>query len=355
MTRPRIVLAYGGSLAGAAAIASLREATGADIVTLTLDLGQGLELEQARDQAIAGGALRAHVHDGRAELANELILPALRAGALGPAGGPRAVAITRPLIVQHLVAAARMERATSVAHGALGADRACFDRLLPGLAPDLTHVAVADLGPMPSAPGPTIDANLWGRTVTYPAPADGWHVPPSAVYTRTSEPAACAAHAAIVEIAFEQGVPTAINGVPLDFAELVEVVDTIAGDHGIGRFDLVARDSVMRQIAEAPAALVLSTAMAELVQSAMAPALAALWRQLSPAYADLVDQGRWFSSARQALDAFNASAAAALTGTVRLLIVQGACRVVGRQTAVADGVHARLRCEHERHDKQRDH
>ena len=321
----RLVVAYGGSLEGAAAISSLAHALEADVATLTLDLGQGVDLEQVRDQARAAGARRAHVVDARRELAGTILRPALTAGAFE--AGPRAVAVTRPVIAAHLVAVARMEGAAEVAHGASGADRVRVERLIADLAPELTVHAIADANPESAAPG--IDQNLWGRTVTMSGPADQWELAPSDAFTRTSEPHTCAAQPAIVEIAIERGVPVAVNGVPLDIDELVEVVDTIAGDHGVGRFDQASRSA--RALVEAPAAAVLSAAIAELASASFDREMLALRGQMAQAYAALIDEGRWNTPARAALDAFTAASSELLSGAVRLLLLRGACRVVGRR------------------------
>ncbi len=333
MTTSPVVLAFGGSVAAGSGIAPLAIRAGAPVVTLTLDLGQRLDLEQVRDQALAAGAIRAHVIDARREFAREVILPALTAGALTD-GGTDAVVLSRPLIARHLVAVARMEQATLIAHGARGDDRVAFERLLQALAPDLTTLALADLPALAADEEPHVSSNLWGRTVTLTSD-DTWTVPPAGLYVRTTEPSKCAAQSAVVEIALERGVAVAVNGVPLEFEELVEVVDTIAGDHGIGRVDrTTGRGPRLRQIIEAPASEVLGMAVTELAQAALEPAVLALRRQMAPAYASLITQGLWVSPARTALDAFTAVCAHALTGVVRLQLTRGACRVVGRRVGV---------------------
>ncbi len=154
-------------------------------------------------------------------------------------------------------------------------------------------------------------------------------MPASSTFTRTSEPHACAAQPAIVEITVDRGVPTAVNGVPLDIDELIEVVDTIAGDHGVGRFNRAT--GATRAIVEAPAAVVLSTAIAELAATSFDRELLDLRGQLARAYAALIDEGRWHTPAREALDAFTTASAGRLSGVVRLLLLRGACRVVGRR------------------------
>jgi argininosuccinate synthase len=325
--RKRLVVAYGGSLDGAAAVSLL--AHEADVATLTLDLGQGMDLEQVRDQARAAGARRAHVVDARRELAGQILRPALTAGAFE--AGPRAIAVTRPVIAAHLVAVARMEDATEVAHGASGADRARIERLIADLAPELTIHALADTSR--EAAAPRIDQNLWGRTVTIGGPADQCEQAPSDAFTRTSEPHTCAAQPAIVEIAIERGVPVAVNGVPLDIDELVEVVDTIAGDHGVGRFDQASGSA--RALVEAPAAAVLSAAIAELASASFDRDMLALRGQMAQAYARLIDEGRWHTPARAALDAFTAASSGQMSGAVRLLLLRGACRILGRRVGAA--------------------
>ena len=331
----RLVVAYGGSLDGAAACATLARRLGADLSTLTLDLGQGIDLEQVRDQARAAGADRAHIVDARRELAGQILRPALTAGAFE--ASPRAISVTRPLIAAHLVAVARMEGATNVAHGSRGGDRDRFERLIADLAPELTIHAIADDGGDETV-APQINQNLWGRTVTMSHPADPWSLAPSGAYTRTSEPHTCSAQPAIVEIAIERGVPVAVNGVPLDIDELVEVIDTIAGDHGVGRYDHASASS--RALVEAPAAAVLSAAITELASASFDRDMLGLRAQMAQAYGALIDEGRWHTPARAALDAFTAASADRLSGAVRLLLLRGACRVVGRRLGVpvAEGV-----------------
>lgn len=326
----RIVLAFGGSRDAADAIARLRAAIGGEVVTVTLDLGQGSDLEQARDVAIAAGAARAHVVDARREFAGEVIGPALAAGAFGAEAGPLAVAASRPLIAKHLAAVARMEQATLVAHGACGQDGVRIEQLLADVSPELTVMAAADTR---AAVTPVIDNNLWGRTLTCGPDGDTWEVPPARLFTRTTEPAACQAQPAVVEIGIERGRPVAVNGVPMEPEELIEVVDTIAGDHGVGRIDRATiRGGVAhRELVEAPAAAVLELAMRDLSDAMLDRTLVALRRQLAPVYASLIQEGRWYSQARVALDAFTDASVQQLTGTVRLLLVRGACRVVGRQ------------------------
>ena len=290
---------------------------------MTLDLGQGADLEQIAADARHHGALRAHVVDAREAFAADVLLPALRAGATG-AAGVRAAALARPAIVKALVDIAKMEGATRVAHGASGDDRRAMDLLLSELAPDLSVVGVAADSGVPSEPA--VAANLWGRTVTVPSGVDPETLPASLLYQRTSQPAACQALPATVELTFERGLPVAVNGIAMPFVEIVEVVETIAGDHGVGRSDTPLASGV-REITEAPAAVTLGLALAEIERTTLAPRLAALKASLSWAYAAAIDDGAWFSTSRTALDAFVAAASADVSGVVRVQLFRGECRV----------------------------
>jgi argininosuccinate synthase len=246
------------------------------------------------------------------------VRPSLAAGAFDGSAHP--IAVVQPVIARHLVAVARMEGAEHVAHGASGEDRARLETLVSSLAPDLVMHALHE-----SAAGDGISQHLWARTVAVAPSAAA----PANAYSRTAEPAACAAHPAVVDIAFDRAVPVAVNGVALELDALIEVVDTIAGDHGVGRSEARLPDGT-RMIIEAPAAVVLATAARELADAGLPQDLRALRQQTADAYGQLVADGKWHTPTRAALDAFTASVAAALTGSVRLSLAAGECVVLGR-------------------------
>ena len=333
-----LVLAFGGRPETAAAIRPLADATGAQVVTVTLDLGQGEDLAQISAEALAAGAVRAHVVDARERFGAEVLQPALRAGATSEVAGIRAAALARPVVAAVLAEVAAMERATRVAHGATGTDRKALNRLLHDLNPALSVVPLPSHGARDAA-APRIAANLWGRTVVLAPPADLWTTLPPSLFARTSEPAACAAHEAVVDLTFERGQPVAVNGIAMTFAEIVEVVDTIAGDHAVGRTEVMEGSPAARrrEVVEAPAALTLAAALADLERAALDPDTAALKRQILPHYTAFIDEGGWFSPARRACDALLESAATAISGTVRVMLFRGACRVVGRQIDASAG------------------
>ncbi|HEX7087307.1 MAG TPA: argininosuccinate synthase domain-containing protein [Vicinamibacterales bacterium] len=325
MTAPPLVFAFDPSTPDASLRDLVRRA--GPVAALTLDLGGGDDLEAVRDRALGAGALRAHVIDARSELAAEVVGPALAAGALSPPVNP--VALALPVMVRRLVEVARIEGAVTIGHALEGPDALVLERLVRSLAPDLAIV-----GPGPDAPAQATRAfaTLWGRAVRFDAAAA-----PARLFTRTRDPGARPSETAVVEIAIEAGVPVAVNGIALALDELIEVVGTIAGDHGVGRFDHRSGDAapVMRAIIEAPAAVVLADAVEALAAVTLDPLSLSLRRQLAPAYAGLLTDGHWHTPARTALDAFTAASAAAIAGTVALQLSEGACRVTACRPAAA--------------------
>ena len=228
----RIVLAYSGGLDTSVAIPWLREKFDAEVITMTLDLGQGLELASIRERALAAGAVRAHVIDAREEFVREYILPALQAGAVYEDRYPLATALGRPLMARHLVEIARMEGATAIAHGCTGVDndQVRLEASIRALDPSLSVIAAAQVwtcdgrtrsrvraaAPRAGAgPGRTpysIDTNLWGRAIASGGLEDAWVEPPEDIYTLTRSPQESPDEPAYVELDFEAAcrcVPTA--------------------------------------------------------------------------------------------------------------------------------------------------
>jgi argininosuccinate synthase len=354
----RIVLAYSGGLDTSIAIAWLAEKYGAEVVAVTLDIGQGRELTDVRERALAVGATRAHVLDVREEFARDYILPALQAGALYEDEYPLATALSRPLIARKLVDVARMEGTTIVAHGCNGKanDELRLELGVKALDPSITVLAPARTWgmtreqeleyararkiPIPSTiDSPyTVDTNLWGRSIERGVLEDTWQESPEDIYTLTRSPRVCPDEPAYVEIEFEAGVPVKANGIEMGLIELIESVETIAGAHGVGRIDMVenATSGVKsREIYEAPAAVVLHTAHNELEKLVIPRDLERLAHDLGRAYADLAYNGRWFSTTREAIDAFMSTIQPRVAGAVRLKLFKGDCRVVGRRSPMA--------------------
>ena len=255
----RIVLAYSGGLDTSVAIPWLAEKYQAEVVAVTLDLGQGKELDDVRERAMAVGAVRCHVLDVRKEFAEKYVLPALQAGALYEGQYPLATALGRPLIAKRLVEVAEMESAGTIAHGCTGKGndqvridvsvRALNSRIkVVGPAREWGMSRPAEIAyaqerniPVPAtvdSPYST-DSNLWGKSIECGVLEDPWTEPPEDVYTLTKSPTTTPSTPAYVVIEFDRGVPTAINGVAMPLVELVSSVETISGAHGVGRIDMV--------------------------------------------------------------------------------------------------------------------
>jgi argininosuccinate synthase len=351
----RIVLAYSGGLDTSVAVKWLADKYDAEIVAVTMDLGLGKELDDIRERALAVGAIRAHVVDVREEFARDYIIPSLQAGALYEGKYPLATALGRPLIAKKLVEVAHLENAGVIAHGCTGKgnDQVRMDVSTRALDPSLRVVAPArDWGmtrpdeieyarvhgiQVPStveSPYST-DSNLWGRSIECGVLEDPWVEPPEEIYELTKSPTACPEVPAYVELEFEQGVPTKVNGVAMPLTELINSVETIAGAHGVGRLDMVENRVVgikSREIYEAPAATVLHMAHRELETLVTPRDLDRLKTGLAQTYADLVYDGLWFTPRREALDAFVTNVQRRVTGSTRLKLYRGDCRVVGRKS-----------------------
>ncbi len=324
----RIVLAYSGSLEGSAAIHWLRERHAADVVTVTLDLGQGRALEAVRDRALALGAQRAHVLDARESFARAFVLPALRGDALHDGQVPMALALSRPLIAEKLVELAGIERASAVAHtGHATGGTSTLDVLLGSIAAGLPvlrpardwELSADALAAFAAAHGLGMlvdnttreEQNFWGRTIRMER---GDAVPAAQQVSPDRKPR----EAAFVDISFSRGVPTALNGVPLPLLELVASLGTLTAAHGIGRSragDLWC---------EAPAAVLLHAAHRELTRAASTDAeLRACSGDATARYVRLVEDGRWFSPLREGLDAYFSSVQSRVNGHVRLRVFAG--------------------------------
>ncbi len=354
----RIVLAYSGGLDTSVAIPWLAEKYGCEIIAVTLDLGQGEDLTNVRERALALGAVRAHVIDAREEFARDYVMRALQARAIYEDGYPLASALARPLIAKHLVAIARMEGATAVAHGCTGKDndQVGLDISVRALDPSLTLIAPArewemsrsdeiEYARVRNIPVPvtiaspySVDSNLWGRSVECGVLEDAWQEPPDDIYTLTRAPQHCPDEPAYIEIDFDRGVPVRANGIDMALVELIESLETIAGAHGVGRIDMMENRLMgikSREIYEAPAASVLHIAHRELEKLVITRDLERIKQDMGRVYADAVYNGLWFSPTREAIDAFVAAIQPRVTGSVRLKLFKGDCRVVGRRSEYA--------------------
>jgi argininosuccinate synthase len=351
----RIVLAYSGGLDTSVAIGWITEQTGAEVIALAVDVGQGGEdLDTIRQRALDCGATESVVADARAEFAAGYCLPALRANALYQQRYPLVSALSRPLIVSHLAEVAREYGATMVSHGCTGKgnDQVRFEAGLAALAPGVSVFApVRDSGmtrdkaiafaaekglPIEvTAKSPySIDQNLWGRSCETGHLEDIWEAPHDDVWGYTSDPAQ-PQPADEVTISFADGLPVALDGRPLSPLELITELHTRAGRQGVGRIDMVEDRLVgikSREIYEAPAAITLITAHQELEAVCLERDLARFKRQAEQRWTELVYDGLWFSPLRSALEAFMAEASKNVTGDVRVRLHGGRAVVTGRRS-----------------------
>jgi len=351
----KILLAYSGGLDTSVAIHWLNEKYGCEVIAVTVDVGQSDDLKDAMRRAKSIGASRAWVVDAKKEFADNYVLPALKANSLYEGNYPLGTAIARPLIVAKLVDMAKRLDANAIAHGCTGKgnDQVRFEVSIMALAPDMEILApTRDWGmtreeeiayakehgiPVPvSVEAPySIDESVWGRAIECGVLEDAWAEPPEDVFAWTKGIDGSPDAPEYVEIGFEQGKPTTINGSPMDLLDMVKKLNEIAGNHGIGRIDHIENRLVgikSREVYEAPAAIVLIKAHQDLESLVMNKDLLHYKKTVEQHYADLIYNGLWFSPLKDALDAFVEKTQECVTGTVRLKMFKGSAVVVGRES-----------------------
>jgi argininosuccinate synthase len=355
MMAKRVVLAYSGGLDTSVAVRWLQEKAGAEVVAVAVDVGQGGDFEAIRRRALAAGAVESVVVDARAEMAEEFVVPAIAANARYEGKYPLVSALSRPVIVRHLVREARKHGADAVAHGCTGKgnDQVRFEVGTRALAPDLEILAPArvwgltredciDYADRHGIPIEvtkeklySIDENLWGRAIECGALEDPWAAPPADVFTLTRGDGRQSGE---VVVGFEQGVPVALDGQSLALDDLVAELGGTVGGFGWGRIDMVENRRVgikSRETYECPAALALILAHSDLEDLTLERDVAHEKARLEPRWAELVYDGLWFSPLKEALDAFFATTQRHVTGEVRLTLSPGSCIVSGRRSPVS--------------------
>jgi len=349
----RVVLAYSGGLDTSVAVRWMIDNLGVEVIALAVDVGQSSDdWDVVRERALGAGAVEAIVVDAREEFARDYCVPVLKANALYEGRYPLVSALSRPVIVKHLVAAAREHAADAVAHGCTGKgnDQVRFEVSTRALAPDLDVLAPVrgwgmnreecilyayDHGiPITATKEKvySIDDNLWGRAIECGEMEDPWAVPPPGVWHLTRP---TATEPTDVVVAFHEGVPVALNDVELAMPDLVAQLNQVVGSYGWGRIDMVENRRVgikSRETYECPASLALMLAHADLESICLERDLQREKSRLEPRYAELVYDGLWFSPLRQALDAFVDESQRYVTGEVRLRLAPGSCTVTGRRS-----------------------
>ncbi|WP_189060532.1 argininosuccinate synthase [Longimycelium tulufanense] len=351
----RVVLAYSGGLDTSVAIGWIAQETGAEVIAVAVDVGQGGEdLDTIRKRALACGAVEAVVADARDEFAEQYCLPALQANALYMERYPVVSALSRPLIVKHLVSAAKEHGAGTVAHGCTGKgnDQVRFEVGIGALAPDLKVIAPvrdyawtrekaiawAEERNLPidvSKKSPySIDQNVWGRAVETGFLEDIWNAPTEDVYSYTRNPAEPRDPDELV-LTFDRGVPVAIDGETVTVLQAIQELNRRAGAQGVGRLDLVEDRLVgikSREVYEAPGAIALITAHQELENVTLERDLARFKRQVEQRWTELVYDGLWFSPLKDTLDTFVLDTQKHVSGDVRLVLHGGRAVVTGRRS-----------------------
>lgn len=355
----KVVLAYSGGLDTSVAIRWLKEHYGMDVVTLTVDMGDAKEAASIKERALKTGAVAAHVRDAKDLFVRHFVFPAIQANAMYEGVYPMATALGRPLIAWLLVEVARKEGAVAVAHGCTGKgnDQVRFDVSTQALAPDLKVIAPArewDMTdreqeiayaqkhnipvPVTKAKLYSIDENLYGRAIEGGILEEPWREPPEDVYAWTRSIKDAPAEAGYVEIAFEQGIPVALDGERLDGVTLIKRLAALAGLHGVGRIDHIENRLVgikSREVYEAPAAIVLVQAHQALEAMTLAKDQVRFKARVSQEYADLIYNGLWFTAHHQNLAAYVQSTQQHVTGKIRVRLHKGSSVVVGRESPVS--------------------
>jgi argininosuccinate synthase len=351
----KMVLAYSGGLDTSAAIKWLKEKYDSDVIAVTIDVGNEKDFTLVKEKALNAGAIKAVVIDAKESYVNEFIFPALKANAFYEGEYPLATALSRPLMARLMVEIARQEGATAIAHGCTGKgnDQVRFEVSISALAPDIKTLAPArEWGmtredtiayakkhgiPVPvTVKSPySVDAAVWGRSVECGVLENPWNEPPEDAYDMTVSVEQAPDKPEYIEIDFEEGIPVALNGSPMNGLELIQTLNEIAGRHGVGRIDMVENRLVgikSREIYEAPAAVTLLKAHRALEALVLSKPQLNFKSRVSQEYADLIYNGLWFSTHREDLAAYVDSTQRYATGTVRVKLLKGNATVTGRKS-----------------------
>jgi len=354
----KVALAYSGGLDTSVAIRWLLETGRAkDVIAVLVDVGQKEDLQSAQQKALKAGASQALIKDVRQEFVLDYVWKALKGNATYEFTYPLATAIARPLIAKVIAKVAQELGADGLAHGCTGKgnDQVRFELAWKAINSEAKIIAPArewgqlsnrsiaiDYAQKHNIPvdinkkSPySIDLNLWGRSVECGILEDTWAEPPSDAYALTISPEEAPDRATYIEIAFEEGIPVALDNVKLPALQLIEMLNEVAGKNGVGRVDQIENRLIgikSREIYEAPAAAVLLVAHKELEYLVNPRDLTNFKNSTDHRYSQLIYDGLWFSPLREALDAFIQKSQERVTGTVRLKLFKGSCIAVGRKS-----------------------
>ena len=354
-----IALAYSGGLDTSIIVPWLKERYGARVICIAADIGQGNELEGVRAKAIASGADECYVEDLRQEFVEQYVWPTLRAGAIYGRKYLLGTSMGRPLIARRQVEIARRVGADALAHGCTGKgnDQVRFELTYAAFAPDLPVIAPWREWDIRSREDAIAYAEAHNVPVTatrdkiYSRDRNIWHIsheggvlekpsaaPPDDLFMLTASPESAPDQSEEVTIGFVNGTPVSVNGAELDAVDLLTTLNRIGGRHGVGRIDLVEDRLVgmkSRGIYETPGGTLLYSAHSELEQLVLDRRTLAAKDLIAPRYADLVYEGRWWTTERDAYDAFVNVTQERVTGSVTLRLYKGTASVVGRESEFA--------------------
>ncbi len=352
----KIVLAYSGGLDTSVMLHWLKEKYETEIVTFTADLGQGQMLKEIKEKAEKTGAVRSYIKDLREEFALNYVLPALKAGALYEGKYPLATALARPLIAKELIKIAEKEGAEAIAHGCTGKgnDQVRFEITIQAISPQIKilapvreweltsreeeiEYAKAHHIPLEAKKNSaySIDRNLWGISVECGPLEDLWQEPPANSFQIIQNLENVPSKPTYLKIDFDKGSPIGINGEKYPLVELIQILNQVGGENGVGRIDTLENRLVgikSREIYEAPAAVILHQAHQELESLTLDKDVLHFKPLISNHYARLVYNGLWCSPLREALDSFITTTQKWVTGAIKVKLFKGTCQVVGRKS-----------------------
>ncbi|HBG04564.1 MAG: argininosuccinate synthase [Geobacteraceae bacterium GWC2_58_44] len=352
----KIVLAYSGGLDTSIILKWLKNEYGCEVVTFSADLGQGDELDPVREKALATGADKVYIDDLREEFVSDFVYPMFRANAIYEGAYLLGTSIARPLIAKRQMEIARIEGCDAVSHGATGKgnDQVRFELAYYHFNPAITVVApwrewklnsrqaLINYAKRNDIPIPitkkrpwSSDRNLLHISFEGGILEDTWLEPPENMFVLTKSPEKAPNKAQYVEIEFEKGNAVAVDGVPMSPAQLLAHLNTLGGEHGIGRVDLLENRSVgmkSRGVYETPGGTILREAHMAVEQITMDREVMHLRDSLIPRYAEMVYNGYWFSPEREMLQTLIDDSQKSVNGVARVKLYKGHCRTVGRKS-----------------------